>query len=158
MLLRIPNNLIELIIRELRRKDAIDKVSTFSNGFCQNRYRHVAGYEKFVKELKELILSGKLIRTLRSWSTEILLDLKNSCSFNTNFHARLLEGHVADKLQALWGNFMDIIGDLKLDYTTDDTISILEEKIKKWFQTFLDVYHASKRCDTLYAFFVCSCA
>ncbi|PFX31339.1 hypothetical protein AWC38_SpisGene3869 [Stylophora pistillata] len=42
--------------------------------------------------------------------------------------ALLSEGHVADKLQALWGNFIDIIGDLKLDYTTDDAISILEEK------------------------------
>ena len=37
----------------------------------------MAGYEKFVKELG-IILNGKSIRTPRSWSTEILLDLKNS--------------------------------------------------------------------------------
>jgi len=49
--LRILHNLIELLIRELRRKDAIDKVTTFLNGFCRNRYRHMAGYEKFVKDL-----------------------------------------------------------------------------------------------------------
>ena len=34
LFLRVSDNLIELLIRELRRKDAIDKVSTFSNGFC----------------------------------------------------------------------------------------------------------------------------
>ena len=38
---------------------------------------------------------------------------------------------------------MDIIGDLKLDYTTDDAISSLEDKIKKkWFQKFLDLNQA----------------
>ena len=47
----ISDNLIELLIRELCRKDAVDKVSTFSNGFCQNGYKQMAGYEKFVKEL-----------------------------------------------------------------------------------------------------------
>ena len=51
LFLRISDNLMELLIRELRSKDAIDKVSTFSNGFCLNRYRNMAGYEKFVKEL-----------------------------------------------------------------------------------------------------------
>ena len=47
-----------------------------------------------------------------------------------------------DKLQALWGNFIDIMGDLKLNYTTDDAISSLKDKIKKWFQKFLDLYRA----------------
>ena len=51
LFLRISDNLIEILIRELCRKDAIEEVCTFSNGFCQNRYRHMAGYEKFVKEL-----------------------------------------------------------------------------------------------------------
>ena len=37
---------------------------------------------------------------------------------------------------------MDIICDLKLDYTTDDAISGLEDKIKKLFQKFLDLYQA----------------
>ena len=41
LFLRISDNLIELLIRELRRKDAIDKVSTFSNGFCRNKYSWV---------------------------------------------------------------------------------------------------------------------
>ena len=51
LFLRISDNLNELLIREIRRKDAIDKGPTFSNGFCRNRYRHMARYETFVKDL-----------------------------------------------------------------------------------------------------------
>lgn len=37
LLLRISDNLIELLIRELRRKDAIDKVSTFFKWFLSKQ-------------------------------------------------------------------------------------------------------------------------
>ena len=35
LFLRISDNLIKILIRGLHRKDAIDKVSTFSNGFVE---------------------------------------------------------------------------------------------------------------------------
>ena len=37
---------------------------------------------------------------------------------------------------------MEIIGDLKLDYKTDESIVQLEEKIKGWFKIFLSLYQA----------------
>lgn len=37
LLLRISDNLIELLIRELRRKDAMDKVSTFFEWFLSKQ-------------------------------------------------------------------------------------------------------------------------
>jgi len=37
---------------------------------------------------------------------------------------------------------MATVGDLKLDCPTDDAISSIEDKIKKWFQKFLDLYQA----------------
>ena len=77
MFLRISDSLIELLIRELYRKDAIDKVSTFSNGFVEIGINSWLGMRNLLKNL-ELILNEKSIRTPRSWSTEILLDLKNS--------------------------------------------------------------------------------
>ena len=51
LFLRISDNLNELLITEIRRKDAIDKGSTFLNGFCRNRYRLMAGCKKFVNDL-----------------------------------------------------------------------------------------------------------
>ena len=50
---------------------------------------------------------------------------------------------------------MDIIGDCKLEYTTDEAISGLEDKIKKLFQKFLRLYQAKDM--TPYKR-VCSCA
>ena len=77
LFLRISDNVIKLLIRGLHRKDAIDKVSTFSNGFVEIGITSWLGMRNLLKNL-ELILNGKSIGTPRSWSTEILLDLKNS--------------------------------------------------------------------------------
>ena len=70
-----------------------------------------------------------------------------------NFHLLLPEFHYVDKLWALWGNFIDIIGDLKLNYTSDDAISNLEDKIKKWFQKFLDLYQAKDVTPYMYSLY-----
>ena len=35
---------------------------------------------------------------------------------------------------------MDMIGDLKLDYTSEDSITELEAKIVLWFSAFLKIY------------------
>jgi len=51
LFLRISDNLIDLLITELCRQDAIDKNDTFSKGFCRNKYKHMAGYETSVKSL-----------------------------------------------------------------------------------------------------------
>ena len=142
LFLRISDNLIELLIRELRRKDAIDKVSTFSNGFCRNRYRHMAVYEKFVKDLG-ISFEWKINKDTKKLEYRDLTGPEKLSLFqHINFHSLLSDCHDADKLQALWSNFMDIVGDLKLDYPTDDAISSIEDKIKKWFKKFLDLYQA----------------
>ena len=47
LFLRLSDNLTELLIRELRRKDACDK-ATFPHGFSQKKFKHMAGYEAFL--------------------------------------------------------------------------------------------------------------
>lgn len=39
---RISDNLIELLLRELRRQDAIDKKDTLANGFSREKFKHMA--------------------------------------------------------------------------------------------------------------------
>ena len=105
----------------------------------------MAGYEKFVKELGinfewEINKDTKKLEYRDLTGPEKLLVLKH-----INFHFLLSDFHDADKLQALWSNFRDIIGDLILNYTTgptDSAISSLEDKMKKWFQKFLDLHQA----------------
>ena len=42
-------------------------------------------------------------------------------------------------IQVIWAKVMDIIGDLKLDFTS---ILELQRNIKSWFEHFLKVYQA----------------
>ena len=140
MFLRISDNLIELLIRELRRQDSIDKLSTFSNGFCRTKYKHMAGYETFVKSLGitfewRINKDSKKLEYRDLTGPEKLVLVQN-----INFKSLLPNCHVTEDLQVLWSSFMDIIGDLKLDYTTDQAIANLEVKIKIWFEKFLTLY------------------
>ena len=64
--------------------------------------------------------------------------------------ALLLNFEDHKKLEKIWNDFMEIIGNLKLDLPTDEPIAALTAKIKWWFQQFLSLYQA-QRCDTLYA-------
>ena len=142
LFLRISDNLIELLIRELRRQDAIDKVNTFSSGFFRTKYKHMAGYETFVKSLG-ITFEWKINKDTKKLEYRDLTGpVKRVLIQNVNFKSLLPNCHVTDDLQVLWSSFMDIIGDLKRDYTTDEAIAIMEDKIKKWFEKFLTLYQA----------------
>ena len=56
---------------------------------------------------------------------------------NINFQALLPNFEDHKKLEKLWNDFMEIIGDLKLDFPTAEPIAALTVKIKSWFQQFL---------------------
>lgn len=51
LFLRISDNLIELLIRQLRMLDSIEKKVTFPNGFSREKYKHMARYETFLANL-----------------------------------------------------------------------------------------------------------
>lgn len=51
LFLRISDVLIDLLIRELKRSDAIEKKKSFSEGFVQDKYKHMAAYEDLLKSL-----------------------------------------------------------------------------------------------------------
>ena len=61
---------------------------------------------------------------------------------NINFQALLPNFEDHKKLEKIWNDFMEIIGDLKLDLPTDEPIAALTAKIKSWFQQFLSLYQA----------------
>ena len=61
---------------------------------------------------------------------------------NINFQALLPNFEDHKKLEKIWNDFMEIIGDLKLDLPTDEPIAALTAKVKSWFQQFLSLYQA----------------
>lgn len=42
LFLQISDNLIELLIREMRKQDTVDKVNSFPSGFNREEYKHMA--------------------------------------------------------------------------------------------------------------------
>ena len=48
--LRICDNLTNLLILQLCKEDAIDKKKAFNEGLDQSKYKHVAGWEKYLNE------------------------------------------------------------------------------------------------------------
>ncbi|KAJ7391238.1 hypothetical protein OS493_019369 [Desmophyllum pertusum] len=50
LFLRISDNLINLLILELRRMDEIEKKQTFNNGFERTKFKHMAGWESFLND------------------------------------------------------------------------------------------------------------
>ena len=86
----------------------------------------MAGYEKFVKEIG-IDFEWKINKDTEKLEYRDLTGPEKILLFqHINFHLLLPEFHDVDKLQALWGNFIDIIGDLNLNYSTDDAILFLD--------------------------------
>lgn len=50
LFLRISDNLINLLILELRRLDAIDKKKTFNDGFERSKYKYMTGWESYLND------------------------------------------------------------------------------------------------------------
>lgn len=51
LFLRVSDNLIGHLIRELKVCDSIEKKIKFSDGFCREKYRNMSRYETFLQEL-----------------------------------------------------------------------------------------------------------
>ena len=49
--LRICDNLIQLFIRELKIGDSIHQKKTYSDNFSRDKYKHMAGYERYLQSL-----------------------------------------------------------------------------------------------------------
>ena len=116
----------ELLIGELRRKDSCEKV-TFPRGFSREKFKHMVGYKTFLKNLdyRDLTSPEKLKVMQNIQLSSLLPGDQNS-----------------EKLQLLWGEFIVILGDLKLNFATDEAIDQLKVKIEGWFKNFLSLQQA----------------
>ena len=150
LFLRISDNLFKLPIRELKRQDAIDKVKRFPTGFNREKYKHMAGYEHFLRQTGISFEWRVESNTKKLEYRDLTGPEKLHVIQNINIQALLPNFEDHKKLEKLWNDFMEIIEDLKLDFPTDEPIASLTAKIKSWFQQFLSLYQ-DIRCDSLYA-------
>ena len=59
-----------------------------------------------------------------------------------NFQSLLPNFKKTKEMEKLWASFMESIGDLKLEFTTNDGITQLTNKINSWFDKFVCLYQA----------------
>ena len=106
LFLRISDVLIELLIKELRTQDAIQKREVFNGGFNRERHKAMAKYETFLNSLGI------------SFHWEI--DLCNSvslCLFLTGPEKidilEILSGaEEKHKIKLIWNHFIDLLQNL----------------------------------------------
>lgn len=130
LFLRISDNLIELLIRELTRQDAVGKLQKFPNGFQREKHKHMAFSWKINKDTKKLEY-----RDLTGPEKLILFQ-------HINFSTLLPSYDKCNDLEKLWSDFIEIIGDLKLTFTSEESIINLKSKIKNFFSLFLTLYQS----------------
>jgi hypothetical protein len=58
----------------------------------------------------------------------------------------------AKDIQVIWDEFVHIINDLKCDYTSQDSVLHIKDKIKTWLQKFLKVYQGKDVTPYMHAF------
>ena len=139
---RGPETPFSTLLRELRRKDAIEKTQTFLNGFCLNKYKHMASYEKFLKDIG-INFQWRINKHNKKLEYRDLTGPEKVKLFkNIDFELLLPDYNEKDELRVLWSSFMEIVDDLKLNYATSEAVTNLKDKMTKWFEKFLVLYQA----------------
>ena len=137
LFLRISDVLIELLIRQLKREDAIDKKSTVDSGFAQDKFKHMDAYEKFLRSLG-IAFEWTVDRDSKKLSYRDLTGPEKLLVFQKITIKELLPRFAdSNKIENLWKSFIDLFGELKLDYSTDNKIEAFRQNVKKWTEEFL---------------------
>jgi len=145
LFLRVADVLIDLLIVELKRHDAIEKVKKFSS-FDPEKFRHldkfqnivsslgVPGYAFYVvkdsKRLKSRTLTGpEKLKLFRNICIADLLPKQNPSS--------------AAKIQCLWEELLELnsLFSKRPDEFCDADITNYEQKSREWGRKFISTYH-----------------
>lgn len=149
--LRISDNLIELLIRELKVCDAIEKKKTFSDNFPRDKYKHIAEYERFVQSLgiPFQFYVGKESKNLEY--RDLTGPDKLNLFKNINISSLLPNSPNNKIIEQIWNEFSAIIGDLKHDVKFDE-VDKLKSNIRSWLKKFLTVYQTKDVTPYMHAF------
>ena len=147
LFLRVSDVLIDLLILELKRQDAIDKVRSFSN-FDINRYRHIDGYQTFVTSLGIpgfQFYVGRTSNKLKCRSLTGPEKLKVFRSINISELLPSLGDSTVHRIQQLWNDFLGLHGTFckRPNQITSTGIEDFDKQAREWGKLFIQTYHDS---------------
>lgn len=145
LFLRVSDVLIDLLIVELKRQDAIDKARSFSN-FDINKYKHIEGYQSFVTSLGISGFQFYIGRASRKLKCRSLTGTEKLKVFRQISIANLLPtlpDSIVLNIQRLWNDFLELNKKFSqppgqivaADITQFDSLA------RDWGRLFIQTYH-----------------
>ena len=100
-------------------------------------------YEKFLHSVG-IAFEWTVDRNSKSCPIETSLVQKKLLVFQKISIKELLPRFTdSNKIENLWKSFIDLFGELKLDYSTDNETEAFRQNVKKWTEEFIFFYQAS---------------
>lgn len=145
LFLRVADRLIDLLITDLKRLDAIEKCRSFSN-FMVSNYRHLSTYEEFVTSLGIPGFSFYIGETSKKLKCRTLTGPEKLKLFSAIKISDLLPTMPpvdTGRIQHLWDEFLRIntILSKKPEEMTQLDIDSFEGQARRWGRDFVLVYH-----------------
>ena len=147
LFLRVSDVLIDLLVIELKRQDAIDKVQTF-NSFSIDKHPHLSAYERLITSCGVADFQFYVGQTSKQLKCRSLTGTEKLKVFHAIRVKELIprfEDSKVLKIQQLWNellqlnkNFSRCASDLSAE-----AIKKFEDEARSWRQLFISVYHES---------------
>lgn len=141
LFLRISDNLINLLILQLRKEDAIDKKRAFNEGLDRSKYKHVAGWEKYLNDTLKIPFNWFICKESKKLKWRDLTGPEKLKLFR-NIRIDLILPDFCDreKIQQLWSDFLSIAELLSSSNQDNINVEDFSKKTKLWFNLFLSLY------------------
>lgn len=143
LFLRTSDVLIDLLIVELKRQDAIDK-ATKLHKFDKSKYKHLSRYEEFVSKLNIpgfQFYVGQASKALKCRS--LTGPEKHRLMLNIKIKDLLpsVSDDITKQIQDLWNKLLTLNMILSKDSLTTEDISRFEVNARHWCKAFIECYH-----------------
>lgn len=147
LFLRVSDVLIDRLVIELKRQDAVDKMKKFTN-FDLGKHKHLHFFQEFVGSLgipSFQFYIGQNSKMLKHRSFTGPEKLKLFQNINIGQLLPKMDEQEVIRIQVLWTNFLLINQHLscKPEEITPGNIDLYKTQCKEWVRNFVDIYHCS---------------
>lgn len=146
--LRVSDVLINRLLDELKRQDAIEEVKKFTNGFEISRHKHLERYEQFVSSLgipSYKFYVGKNSKVLKVRTLTGPEKLRVMSSIMIKDLLPTLPDILCESIQHLWTELISLNGlfSKRPEDIVEGDIEQYESRSKEWVVRFFAIYHSS---------------
>ena len=153
LFLRISDVLIQELIIELKRSDAINDHQIFNKGFDREKNVHMAEYESFLRKDLNISFNWNVNRDSKKLEYRDLTGPEKIKLFeNIDLSSIIGNQELALKMQKLWDSFFKLISEIK-GYSYDDwKIDSIKAGLVSWLDEFLALFQSKDVTPYIHAF------